>query len=318
VPRIVVTSDLHYGITGVDQLRALADAIASEMPDLTVLAGDIGEGMAHFTGCLRVFGDLPGTVGVMAGNHDLWARDHRDSQELWERALPETVREAGMLWLDDDLWHYDGLAVTGSIGWYDYSAVDPFLPPYPREYFARHKGDTNADAWYVTWPWSDAEFAARVGDALVARLQAVEDDPAAAGALVVTHVPLTEAQMCRRPDDRRWGTSNAYFGNLTLGQRVLAFPKLRAIVSGHTHIGREGLAKRTSPAAGDDLVPVSVVPSDYGRPAYLVLDVTGNALHASLCRPEAPLREQVGSTVRRGLAAGEHAAQLVRTKLWKS
>ena len=88
--------------------------------------------------------------------------------------------------------------------------------------------------------------------------------------MVVTHVPICEEQMCRKPGDRAWGFSNAYFGNLTLGRRVLAMPKVRVVVSGHTHIGREGVVTRPDVP---DLPPVrvSVVDSEYNSPGYLVV-----------------------------------------------
>jgi len=75
--------------------------------------------------------------------------------------------------------------------------------------------------------------------------------------------------MFRKPDDPDWGFSNAYFGNLTLGQRVLKMRKLRAVVSGHTHVGREELVRRLD-GGGD--VAVSVLASEYHEPVYVVVD----------------------------------------------
>jgi hypothetical protein len=76
-----------------------------------------------------------------------------------------------------------------------------------------------------------------------------------------------EEQIVRKPQDRRWGLSNAYFGNLTLGREVMKQPKVRAIVSGHTHVGKEVRVAR------NDLsdVDVRVIDSDYGSPAYTML-----------------------------------------------
>ena len=44
--------------------------------------------------------------------------------------------------------------------------------------------------------------------------------------------------MCRKPNNRDWGFSNAYFGNLTLGAQVLERQKVSHVISGHTHVGR--------------------------------------------------------------------------------
>ncbi|MGZ3664090.1 MAG: metallophosphoesterase [Ktedonobacterales bacterium] len=270
-PTIVVTSDLHLGITKEAPLRQLAERIETEQPTLTVLAGDIGEGIQNFRACLSLFSRLPGTVAVLAGNHDVWARGHH-SQDLWERHLPEAVRDAGMLWLEDDSWQQGGVAVVGSIAWYDYSAVDPNVPPHPPEYFATQKRHYNMDAMYIDWPSTDGEFATRVGDALCARLTRLESESDISSIIAVTHVPLFDAQMARKPADRRWGFSNAYFGNLTLGQRILQSKKLRAVVSGHTHVGRSGTVTR--PDAPDlPPIPISVLASDYNNPVYQVVIV---------------------------------------------
>ncbi len=273
MPRIVVTSDLHLGITSAQTLRWLANDIAIEQPDLTVLAGDIAEGLGNFAACLKLFAGLPGQVAVLAGNHDLWARDGRSSDDLWQRFLPEAVRAAGLLWLEETVWQQAGIAVAGSIAWYDYSAADSSIPPYPAELFAAEKRNYNLDARMMDWARSDVEFAAQVGDALCARVAALEQDETVQGVVIVTHVPLFDAQMLRKPGDRRWGFSNAYFGNLTLGQRLLGLRKLRAVVSGHTHIGRKGQVAR--PALPDlPALPVSVLPSDYDAPVYEVLELT--------------------------------------------
>jgi hypothetical protein len=272
--KIVVTSDLHLGITAGRAIRALAERIAAEAPALTVLAGDLGEPLPDFAACLELFAGLPGDVAVLAGNHDVWARGGHHSRDLWERELPAAVRARGMLWLEDADWHGDGVAVVGTISWYDYSAADPDLPHFPPERFAQLKGRFNNDARFVDWPWSDTEFAARVGDSFHGRLLRVESDPDVRAIVIATHVPLFEAQMCRKPHDQAWGFSNAYFGNLALGRRVLDASKVRAVVSGHTHVGRSGYAPRGGdPDADLPPIPVAVVPSAYGAPAYLTVDV---------------------------------------------
>ncbi|HEX6818662.1 MAG TPA: metallophosphoesterase [Ktedonobacterales bacterium] len=266
---IVIASDLHLGITKEEPIRALVERIAAAKPELTVLAGDIGEGLARIRACLALFADLPGRVAVLAGNHDIWTfRDGPSSQEMWERAMPAAVRDAGMIWLEDEVCRVGAVAVAGSLAWYDYSAVDPTIPPYPPEYFASEKPARNLDGRYVNWPWPDVELARRLGDVICARLDALESDESVRDVLVVTHVPLCERQLRRRPDDPRWGFGNAYFGNLTLGRRVLGYPKLRRIVSGHTHIPASGIESRE----GLPDVPVEIVPSDFGSPQCVVLN----------------------------------------------
>lgn len=265
--RIVVTSDLHLGITTAHELRALAERIAAEQPDLTVLAGDIGEGLMNIRACLRLFENLPGQVAVLMGNHDLWRHGY-DSQKLWDELLPGAVRDAGMIWLEDATWMRDDIAVVGSIAWYDYSGVDPVVPPYPPEWFAAYKAQYNPDAIYINWKWSDLAAAQMLGDALMERMRALEDNPAVRAVMVVTHVPLYRVQMFYKPGDLRWGTGSAYFGNMTLGERLLPLRKLRRVISGHTHIGREGTVARPDMPP----LPVSVVDSDYHHPVYLMVE----------------------------------------------
>jgi 3',5'-cyclic AMP phosphodiesterase CpdA len=271
MPCVVVTSDLHLGITGKYQLEALAEAITAKQPDLTILAGDIGEGLPNFVACLKLFLGVPGVIGVLAGNHDLWARFGSHSKDLWERQLPEAVKATGMLWLEDMVWRSGSLAVIGSLAWYDYSAAGRISRP--ADFYVANKSKFNADGLYIDWQWTDREFAGRLGDQLVARLDQAEHESGVQSCLVVTHVPLVEEQIARRPWDRRWTLGNAYFGNLTLGRRVLQFRKVQAIISGHTHVGRRGIAARPD---FPDLapVPVYVVPSDYKRPEFVTVDLT--------------------------------------------
>ncbi len=273
LPTIVVTSDLHLGITTAAEIEALVERIAAEQPILTVLAGDIGEGLPNVQACLRLFAGLPGEVAVLMGNHDLWVHPGGPStQALWERALPDVVAEVGMIWLEDATWRHGDLAVVGSIAWYDYSAADPTFGPYTVEGIADYKARKFPDAFFMDWPWSDQEFATRCGDALVARLAALEADATVERVLVVTHDPLFETQMLRKPDNRGWGVTNAFFGNLTLGQRLTPFRKLRTVISGHTHIGRQGIVARPD-VAGAEPITAWVISSDYHRPVHAVLKI---------------------------------------------
>ncbi len=173
-----------------------------------------------------------------------------------------------MLWLEESAWRRDGIAVIGSMTWYNYSAVDLAVRPHSAAWFARHKRRINNDARFVTWAWSDLEAARILGDGLVARTRQLEDDPTVQAVMVVTHVPIFRAQMVTKPGDRHWGISNAYFGNLTLGDRLIGMPKLRCVVSGHTHYGREEILERP----GLPPLSVSVVASEYHRPVYVTID----------------------------------------------
>lgn len=267
--RIAFTADLHLPITPLAKIAALAAELKAAGPDVVVVAGDVAESLADLErvlGLLRAH--LQGPVLVLAGNHDLWTRAGQpiSSRELWEVRIPETVRQAGCTWLEGQAFVQHGIAIAGTIAWYDYSAIDPAVEASP-EACARLKRQYNPDGYRIDWPWTDLEFCALVRGPFLATLDRLEADAAVAQTVVVTHVPLLECQMCRRPHDPVWSFTNAYFGNLTLGREVLARRKVTHIVSGHTHVGREGRVA----AADGRLVHARVLDSHYGQPRWHLL-----------------------------------------------
>ncbi len=267
--RVAVTSDLHLGLTPEARLRTLAASIAAAAPRVLVVAGDVAEGPAAFLDCLRIFAEaLPDCEClVLAGNHDLWAREGAGSRDLFDRLLPSLARDAGFRWLEQGPAVIGDRAVAGTIAWYDYSAADPALPLGP-SYYAAHRHLVE-DGRFMDPGFDDRAFAAERGEAFLASLHALEEDPAVSRVLVVTHVPVLEAQVERRPFDPEWSLRNAYFGNLTLGREVVRFRKVAAVVSGHTHVGKRVRVARAEGAA----LEVAVVGSDYGRPEFVTLQV---------------------------------------------
>lgn len=272
--RLIVTSDLHYDsrgdLTSPGQVEALAREIAAQEPDAVLLAGDMAHGLREFEACVACFRGVGAPVGVIAGNHDLW-RDNQqrvDSTSLWAGELAAASVRAGARWLEEETLRVDGVDIIASVAWYDYSAADPGVRASPED-FASQKRFHNNDAVWLDWPWTDTAFASSRRASLRRRVAASEQDPGARAIVVVTHVPIVEEQMERRPHDPRWSFSNAYFGHLTAGEELVSAPKLRAIISGHSHFGKR--ATRARPG----LAPLSirVVAADYGAPAYEILDL---------------------------------------------
>jgi 3',5'-cyclic AMP phosphodiesterase CpdA len=270
--KVAFTSDLHLPITKAERIDSLAREVAGFGPDALVVAGDLAESHADLVRCLEV---LRGRVGcpvwVLAGNHDLWARPPYDSHRLWRERVPEAVAEAGCRWLEGTAFVAGDTAVAGTIAWYDYSAADPTVKATALE-FAQKKMTYNADALRIDWAWSDPEFADRVSKPFLSTLDSLEADPAVRRVVAVTHVPLLEEQMCRDSGNPDWAFSNAYFGNLTLGRRVLERRKVSHVISGHTHVGRQARVER--PAAGP--VEAVVLASDYEEPVWLGLSFNGD------------------------------------------
>jgi len=123
---LAITADLHWGHggRGEEATRLLASFLHQTTPDVLVLAGDIGSG-SYFGECLQLFADLPCRKALVPGNHDLWVRpdDTRDSLQLYTEDLAALCRQYGFHYLDQGplLLPEAGLALVGSINWYDYS-----------------------------------------------------------------------------------------------------------------------------------------------------------------------------------------------------
>jgi hypothetical protein len=292
--RLAITADLHVPITHAATIADLARAVAQFSPAALVVAGDVAESLADLETCLSLLKEsVPCPIWVLAGNHDLWARRTRrlrrwedellaeaglgagqaaltSSVQLWRELLPRTVEQTGCHWLEGVSFLDNGIAVAGTIAWYDYSGADAAIQATPRD-FAREKRYFNMDADMIDWPWSDAEFAGLVAAPFLATLDRLEADSAVRQVIVVTHVPLLECQMCRKPDNPDWGFSNAYFGNLTLGAQVVQRKKVSHVISGHTHVGRD---VRLSLGDGR-LIETHVLASEYRRPTWLGLTIGG-------------------------------------------
>ena len=272
--RIVVTSDIHISLhpqlTSRSEAAALVARIADEQPDAVVIAGDLGHTIFNFQSCLDLFKKLAVPVGVLPGNHDVW-QDRESgvsSDDLLNMVLPDMVRQAGFIWLESENIQLGPAAIAGSMVWCDYSAVDPNIT-LPESVLAANKRDFVNDARMIDWDAPDQVVAERLVAGLLTRLQVLEHAADVERVLVVTHYPVFDGQLVRRPESPLWGITNAYFGNLTAGQAIVRFSKVRYVISGHTHIGKNGVLTREN--RGD--IAYAVVPSEYQRPRYIVCEL---------------------------------------------
>src|SRR5262249_39528513 len=135
VMRVAVLSDLHLPKTPAAVIEGVIAEIAGFAPTAVVLGGDLGEAANDFQPCLHLFSRRTCPLLVVAGNHDVFP-DRVGSHSLWEEILPDTVRRLGFHWLEGEPFVHDGVAVAGTIAWYDYSAADPVLQATPQD-FAR-------------------------------------------------------------------------------------------------------------------------------------------------------------------------------------
>jgi len=272
--KLAFTSDLHLPITKDELISALGREVQAFAPQAFVVAGDVGESLADVKRGLQLLREqVRCPIWVLAGNHDVWARPPHDSRQLWQEQVPALVAATGCQWLEGTSFVVDGVAVAGTIAWYDYSAADPSVQVSSLE-FAQQKWHYSADALRIDWEWSDSEFAERVGVPFLSHLDHLDSDPSVRRVVVATHMPIVEQQMHRDPNDSRWAFSNAYFGNLTLGRKVLAHRKVSHIVSGHTHRGKQAAIERTDGST----VEVHVLASDYEKPAWLGVSINSDTV----------------------------------------
>jgi predicted phosphohydrolase len=215
-----------------------------------VLAGDVGAGQ-HFNECLALFGDLPCQKALIPGNHDVWVTEddaRGDSLHVYQHHLPAVSAEYGFHFLDRQplIWPDAGLALVGSINWYDYSwsldALRALTPDWEeRLRTKRFSRARHNDARFVRWPTDDVAFTAQVVSALEEQLQqALKMVPQA---VVVTHHPpfrgLSLPDHGPEPslDELLW---DAFMGNQRmedlLSRVATAVP---LAFCGHTHLARE-------------------------------------------------------------------------------
>jgi predicted phosphodiesterase len=274
--KLIVASDIHYDpnghLTAPDEVKEMIQKISLERPDAVILAGDISHGAASFEACLALFKGCRVPVGVLAGNHDIWMDKEAgfSSEELWSYQLESLTIKQGAIWLEKQNMRFGKVGIVGSMAWYDYSAIDPAQKKsHQPDVLETLKACFNNDAHWIDWQRKDRDVAAELREKTLKRLREMAAQPEIEKIVVVTHVPILEEQMERNPEDAQWGLTNAYFGHLTMGDEVVKEPKVTAIVSGHTHIGKSATRERT----GMKPIDVRVVDTDYGVPGFTVLSL---------------------------------------------
>ena len=250
--RLALTADLHWGIrpSGDEATRLLVGFLAAEPPDMLILAGDIGAG-EEFAACLDLFAGLPCRKALVPGNHDIWVEENDprgDSLHVYEDYLPGVCAERRFHYLDQGplVLPGAGLAVAGSINWYDYSwALDALRLEVPdweeRLRTKRFSRGRHNDARFVRWPLDDPGFTRRVVAALERHLEEAAGEDRQV--IVVTHHPpfyglnFPRSGPAAGLDALLW---DAFAGNRGL-EEVLARHAARIpfVFCGHTHRARE-------------------------------------------------------------------------------
>lgn len=250
--RLALTADLHWGINarGDAATELLVETLREVPPDILVLAGDVGAA-EHFGPGLALFADLPSRKALVPGNHDIWVREHDargDSLQVYRHHLPELCHAYGFHYLDHGpLTLPDaGLALAGSMNWYDYSwslaNLQQHVPDWDERLRTKRftRGRHN-DARFVRWSVDDVQFTEQAMATLGRHLS--EARAVADHVIVITHHPPFYGLNFPRPevpatlDAWLW---DAFSGNRTLEELLLAHEdRVRFVFCGHTHRARE-------------------------------------------------------------------------------
>ena len=110
--------------------------------------------------------------------------------------------------------------------------------------------------------WDDRDFAEKCYNHLRQKLVELDKDNRVNEVIVVTHVPVFAEQHVVHPGDKKAG--DAYFYNITMGNMIATFKKVRHVVSGHSHRPVDLMV---------DSIRVITVDSDYGKPGFTLLEL---------------------------------------------
>lgn len=260
--RLLLTADLHYNHP---RSRAPADELIEQMNraggDVLLVVGDT----AAFDGpalesCLSRF-HFPGPRLFVAGNHELWTHGP-DSHENFRQSLPRRVRQLGWHWLQSQPFVADGVAIVGSVGWYDYSFAQENLgiprrfyaakvSPGAAEHLPQHTSllaktdDLPPHARQVVARWNDGQFVKlhrsdeQFLEELLSELESQLDSLRGVHHVIaaVHHLPF--AQLLPPSHSAQWDFAKAYLGSGRIGDLFLRYTNLRQVLCGHSHFPAE-------------------------------------------------------------------------------
>jgi len=193
----------------------------------------------------------------VAGNHELWTHGP-DSEGVFREELPRRVRALGWRWLQEEPFVAGGVAVVGSLGWYDYSFAQASLG-IPRRFYERkvspgvaerlaeyadlveRRDDVSPAAWDIIARWNDGRFVKLpVSDEafldqqltqLRSQLEELRDAETIVAA--IHHLPFR--QLLPPLHNAQWDFAKAYLGSERIGHLLLQFPSVKHVLCGHSH-----------------------------------------------------------------------------------
>ncbi len=265
--RFWVTSDLHFGRKRGDQAtRKLAQHVRDNPADALVIVGDFGNGETAIADCLALFQDVPGPKLAVPGNHDVWTNgwDDDDSWAIHEIHLPALFAAAGFTALHLAPAVVDGVALVGSMGWYDYSFRDPIDVPvssYETKIPPWSERPIWMDAHYAHFGVDDPELTLQLADRLSAHLKATD----APRVVAFVHHLIDHALLFhpRAVVPFKWRWANTFLGANVLGQRLAKDQRVASAFCGHIHMERSATVRG---------IPARCLGSDYKRKQLLLAE----------------------------------------------
>jgi Icc-related predicted phosphoesterase len=288
--RLLLTADLHYNHP---KSKSIADdligRINAEVFDVLVVVGDTavadGDSLER---CLSRFA-FTGPKLIVAGNHELWTHGD-DSYTIFKSTLPERIANLGWHWLEGNPFIVDDIAIVGSIGWYDYSFARKELG-IPRRFYAAKISpgaaqrfpqfaplfDTADDilpiAREIVARWNDGKFIKlhRDDEAFLQEILDILHRQLASLASMrqivacVHHLPFRE--LLPPPYSAQWDFAKAFLGSERIGQLLLAFPNVKHVFCGHSHL------PMSADIGGINAVNIG---SGYRWKTYKILDIPTN------------------------------------------
>jgi predicted phosphohydrolase len=258
--RLLVTADLHFNHGKSHQLAQQAiDDINRADADVLLLVGDTATADESQLERALERVTFTGPKLFLCGNHELWTR-RDNSYAIFTDELPRRLRAFGWHWLETDPFVADGVAIVGTVGWYDYSfapdslgvprrfyeaKVSPGAAAYLKAFNHLLGDDVTPEMLEIFARWNDGKLVKlhrsdeAFLDECLARLQSALDRVPAGHRIVTAthHVPFSQLLPPRHSP--AWDFARAYLGSDRMGELLLRDPRITHLFCGHSHFAAD-------------------------------------------------------------------------------
>ena len=151
--KIIAVSDIHIPKNDA-KMPQMINAINNSNAEVLILGGDIApandKALENF---LASISNFRGLKMYISGNHDLWVADKNSSEtslDRFQNVLPEIYEKYGFYSLERQPLLYKDIGFVGNIGWYDYTFVRTYTPPFGTK-FIRLDDNLKPTKQVVNW-----------------------------------------------------------------------------------------------------------------------------------------------------------------------